>query len=571
MAHRLHHISLPCELSAAEAFSRLRQREGCAWLDSSRSNPQADGRWSLLTAEPVARLRYRGRVLERISYRYLDPEPDARTAEPQSAEQQWRQHQQPQQRSQQQMPLQQCEVLDTDPLLALETMLAEYAGADSFGQPADEPTGSDDSAATAFCAPFFSSGGGAIGYLSYELGRQWEAHSPCQPVAEQPAGAFPQMDWAFYNHGLLLDHGSGKACVVACSAHSADEARQRAERFLQMLLHPVTPDTGCGAGSTANSRADIGTASSATGKAELEGEALTLPETVAQPGDSASRRAAYTQSVARVREYIAQGDIYQTNIAQYFTEPLLEHPAELYLRLRRLNPAPYAAYLDTGAYQVLSSSPELFLQKRGRRVRTRPIKGTRPRGKTAAQDEAMKRELLGSDKERSELLMIVDLERNDLGRVCQSGSVQVDALYRVETYATVHHLVADVSGTLAAGCGLGQLLRATFPGGSITGAPKVRSMQIIDELEQQERGIFCGAIGVLGFDGAADLNIAIRTLLCAPSGSGRVVHLGVGAGLVWDSEPQHEYEETLHKAQALLEAIRNQSSAGQAADTRHSG
>lgn len=262
-------------------------------------------------------------------------------------------------------------------------------------------------------------------------------------------------------------------------------------------------------------------------------------------------REAYEAAVRRALEYIAAGDCYQVNLSQRFAAPL-EGPAwSLYERLRRRSPAPYAAYLDCGDHQVLSSSPELFLRVRGRAVETRPIKGTRPRGGTPEEDAALRAELLSSAKDAAELVMIVDLERNDLGRVCEYGSVHVPALRELESYRNVHHLVATVQGRLRAELDPLGCLRALFPGGSITGAPKIRAMEIIEELEPVRRGVYTGAIGWVDAHGNGEWNIAIRTLLV--KGSNAYFH--VGGGIVADSDPASEYLETLAKARGMLRAL----------------
>jgi para-aminobenzoate synthetase component I len=262
-------------------------------------------------------------------------------------------------------------------------------------------------------------------------------------------------------------------------------------------------------------------------------------------------RAQYEDTVRRVLDYIAAGDCYQVNLSHRLSAPLAGRPWELYERLRRISPAPYAAYLDCGDHQVLSSSPELFLRVRGRDVETRPIKGTRPRGASHEEDRTLAADLINSGKDRAELLMIVDLERNDLGRVCEYGSVHVPDLYRLETYSSVHHLVATVRGTLRPEVGPLECLRAAFPGGSITGAPKIRAMEIIEELEPVRRGVYTGAIGWVDGRGDAEWNIAIRTMVAK---DGRV-HFHVGGGIVADSVPAAEYEETLAKAQGMLRAL----------------
>jgi para-aminobenzoate synthetase component 1 len=250
-------------------------------------------------------------------------------------------------------------------------------------------------------------------------------------------------------------------------------------------------------------------------------------------------------------DYVHAGDCFQVNLSQRLLAPLSEHPLELYGRLREVNPAPFAGYLDLGEQAVVSASPERFLALREGRVVTRPIKGTRPRGSTPEEDERIARELQESPKDRAENVMIVDLLRNDLGRVCRFGSVQVESLCRLETYPTVHHLVSEVVGTLAPGRGPMDLLRAAFPGGSITGAPKVRAMEIIAELEPTVRGPYCGSLGYIGFDGSMDTSILIRTFAAA----GGWLQFPVGGGIVADSNPDAEYAETLTKASGLLRAL----------------
>jgi para-aminobenzoate synthetase component 1 len=267
----------------------------------------------------------------------------------------------------------------------------------------------------------------------------------------------------------------------------------------------------------------------------------------------------YLCAVRRAKDYIAAGDIFQVNLSQRFESATDATPLDLYAALRAANPAPFAAYLPVDGGAILSSSPERFLRVAGRHVETRPIKGTRPRrAGDDAFNERMRRELLASAKDRAELTMIVDLERNDLGRVCSYGSVRVTEPIVLEEYPTVFHLVTTVEGDLHEGRGLVDLLKAAFPGGSITGAPKIRAMEIIDELEPTRRSVYTGAIGYIGLDGSADLNIAIRTILLA---QGRAL-LQVGGGIVADSDPEAEYQETLDKARALVQALGGQEKIG---------
>src|SRR5262249_6415117 len=263
-------------------------------------------------------------------------------------------------------------------------------------------------------------------------------------------------------------------------------------------------------------------------------------------------RDGYLATVRRAIDYVHAGDCFQVNLAQRLLTPQVEHPLELYGRLRERNSAPFAGYLDVGEFAVASASPERFLRVTDGEVETRPIKGTRPRGGTPDEDRARTGELVSSPKDRAENVMIVDLLRNDLGRVCEYGTVRVPRVCQVETFRYVHHLVSEVRGRLAAGRTPLDLLRACFPGGSVTGAPKVRAMEIIAELEPTARGPYCGSLGYSGFDGTADTNILIRTFTV---GRGWV-QFPVGGGIVADSEPEREYEETLHKAVGLLKALR---------------
>ena len=262
-------------------------------------------------------------------------------------------------------------------------------------------------------------------------------------------------------------------------------------------------------------------------------------------------RAGYEEAVSKVVEYIRAGDCYQVNLSQRLLAPLREHPLDLYGRLRKLNPAPFAAYFDLGDFQILSASPERFLKVENGEVETRPIKGTRPRGRTPEEDAALIADLISNPKDRAENVMIVDLLRNDLGRVCEYGSVRVPTVCEIETFQYVHHLVSEVRGKLRPECGPLDLLRAAFPGGSVTGAPKVRAMEIIAELEPTARGPYCGSLGFIGFDGTMDTNILIRTF----TAGGGWLQFPVGGGIVADSDPHREYEETLHKAAGLLRAL----------------
>jgi para-aminobenzoate synthetase component I len=260
--------------------------------------------------------------------------------------------------------------------------------------------------------------------------------------------------------------------------------------------------------------------------------------------------AAYEAAVRRIIDYIRAGDVYQVNLSQRFTVPFQGDAFALFRHLWQRNPAPFFAYIQGSDHQILSTSPERFLLQTGRRVETRPIKGTRPRGRTTEEDVALRAELAASPKDDAELSMIVDLLRNDLGKVCRPGSVAVTEHKRLEAYQNVYHLVSVVEGELETEQNSVDLLRATFPGGSITGCPKVRAMEIIDELEPCRRHLYCGSIGYIGFHDTMDLSIAIRTATVV----GDTLCFSVGGGIVFDSDPAAEYQETLHKGRTLMAA-----------------
>jgi para-aminobenzoate synthetase component 1 len=271
-------------------------------------------------------------------------------------------------------------------------------------------------------------------------------------------------------------------------------------------------------------------------------------------------RAAYLRAVRRVRRLIRQGDVYQVNLSQRFTSSLQGDPFVLWRALFDRNPAPFYAYIQAGDHQVLSTSMESFLRRDGVMIESRPIKGTRPRGGTPEEDRARMAELAASTKDEAELSMIVDLIRNDLGRVCLPGSVRVKRHRILESYANVHHMVSVITGTLPASCTAGTILRAAFPGGSITGCPKIRAMEIIDDLEPHARHVYTGAIGYLGLHGNMDLNVAIRTGLV----HGGALSVSVGGGIIYDSVPEEEYEETLAKGRTFFEVVREAGGAREA-------
>ena len=361
--------------------------------------------------------------------------------------------------------------------------------------------------------------GGAVGVFSYELCTQLEKVARTKP---DDLPSIPDCEFAFYDALIAHEHATGRTWLVANPVASTP-----ASELLARLKTTLTPPEQSN---------PIG---------------YSMPEAPSPELASNFTAATYAEAIARIKAYIASGDVYQVNLTQRFTTPLPCPPYALYQRLRQRSPAPFAAFLSFGPVQIVSSSPERFLTVRGRHVETRPIKGTRPRSADPAVDARLAAELIASEKDRAELLMIVDLERNDLGRVCDFGSVRVDQLWHLESHPTVHHLVSTVSGTLRSGLDVIDCVRAAFPGGSITGAPKIRAMEIIDELEPHRRHLYTGAIGYIGFDGNADLNIAIRTITCVDGHA----YYHVGGGIVWDSDPAAEYQETLDKGRAMHEAL----------------
>ena len=269
------------------------------------------------------------------------------------------------------------------------------------------------------------------------------------------------------------------------------------------------------------------------------------------------QKSQYAQAFDRVKQYILEGDCYQVNLAQRFAAKAQGDGWQAYQKLREISPAPFMAYMRLPDLEVLSGSPERFLQVVNGHVETRPIKGTRPRGQDAAQDAQNATELQNSLKDRAENLMIVDLLRNDIGKNCEIGSVKAEQLFQLQSFANVHHLVSIITGQLAQCKSALDLLRGCFPGGSITGAPKLRSMQIIEELEPHQRGLYCGAIGYIGFDGNMDTNITIRTAVYSHEQAGEgEVSFYAGGGIVADSTMEKEYVETLDKASSMLKLMR---------------
>ena len=360
---------------------------------------------------------------------------------------------------------------------------------------------------------------GAVGYFSYEYGRKlMEVAS-----GEKDIVSIPDAVLIFYDLYIIEDCKEKRTFLIANGTETpAEELLQKTEEEIQ-----------------AGDQKKLSYINSKDTSFDIE----------AFPN---FKKEEYKKAVDDMIHYIIEGDIYIANMTQQMTVKSEKQPKDVFLDLRKNNPSPFGGYLDYEDFQIVCASPERFLRMKKGHVETRPIKGTRKRGDTPEEDLLMRKELENSDKDKSELLMIVDLERNDLNRVCKPGSVKVTELFTVEEYATVFHLVSNIEGELEEGKNFADLLEATFPGGSITGAPKYRAMEIIDELEHGRRNLYTGSIGYLTLDGDCDFNIVIRTALHK---DGRY-HLGVGGGITAESELEFEYEETLQKAKAVLEAMK---------------
>jgi para-aminobenzoate synthetase component I len=403
--------------------------------------------------------------------------------------------------------------------------------------------------------------GGAAGYIGYE----WGATLERLPQARHDDLGLPDVILGLYDWVLAWDHCEQAAWIISTGIPGDREDHERSARERLDAVRKRLDSTG---GPGASERGPGGAASRADRVAVggAMGGAPSYPVLDVDDADAIGLRSTFTHrgylsAVARVREYIIAGDIFQANLSQRLQAPLVEPPLAFYRRLRRTNPAAFGAFFDVGDFSVLSVSPERFLRLSGGRVETRPIKGTRPRGLGPMHDALLGRVLAESDKDRAENVMIVDLLRNDLSRVCRAGTVRVPELFALEQHPTVHHLVSTVVGELEAGRDAMDLLRATFPGGSITGAPKVRAMEIIAELEPTRRGVYCGALGYLSRTGAMDTSIAIRTAVVR----GSEVYFQAGGGIVADSEPEAEYRETLDKAMGIVRALADSHRASSAA------
>lgn len=363
--------------------------------------------------------------------------------------------------------------------------------------------------------------GGAVGYFGYDLARRVEKLE--NTAADD--GLMPQMQIGIYDWALIVDHRAKTAHLVS---NGFDQQTHADWPALCALFDEVT---------------------------ELDTEPQSSFE-ITSAVRSNMDKAAYNKAFDAIKTYIHEGDCYQVNLAQRFSVTASGDAWAFYQKLRTISPAPFMAYMNLGHMQVVSGSPERFLQVVDGYVETRPIKGTRPRAADAEQDALYAKDLLESLKDRAENLMIVDLLRNDISKNCKTGSVKADKLFQLQSFANVHHLVSIVTGELMADKSAIDLLRGCFPGGSITGAPKLRAMQIIEELEPHRRGVYCGAIGYIGFDGNMDTNIAIRTAVYVEKQAGEgELSFYAGGGIVADSDVEKEYVETWDKASSMLKVV----------------
>ncbi|MFC4323913.1 aminodeoxychorismate synthase, component I [Litchfieldia salsa] len=359
--------------------------------------------------------------------------------------------------------------------------------------------------------------GGAIGFISYDYARYIEG------LPEQSADDLdtPDLYFMVFNDLVLFDHEEEVLWLITHYEDSIDEGELRLEQLEHQWTSPL------------NDFKEL--------SFHYQGDTNNLISFQEQD---------FHDAVCKIKDYIANGDIFQVNLSVRQSQTLESHPMKIYENLRKINPSPYMSYVHFPEFQLVSGSPELLVKKKGLEVSTRPIAGTRSRGMNEEEDSQLANELIENEKERAEHVMLVDLERNDLGRVCRFGTVEVNEFMVIEKYSHVMHIVSNVRGELASDKDAYDVLRAAFPGGTITGAPKVRTMEIIEELEPVRRGVYTGSIGWISFSGEMEMNIAIRTLVAKDG----IAHVQAGAGIVIDSNPKHEYKESLKKAKALWKA-----------------
>ncbi|WP_254490276.1 aminodeoxychorismate synthase component I [Bacillus thuringiensis] len=358
--------------------------------------------------------------------------------------------------------------------------------------------------------------GGAIGYFSYDCIRYIEK---LPSLAEDDLN-IPDIYFLLFDDVFVYDQKEKLLWIITHYVDKHAEAEERLNEWKDLWV------------------AEVPEVTMSFERPKKKNEAVAFTET------------GFMKAVECIQEYIGAGDVFQVNLSTRQERTLQTHPLEIYTSLREINPSPYMGYLELGDFQIVSGSPELLIKKQGTEVSTRPIAGTRSRGADEQEDEELARELIENEKERAEHVMLVDLERNDLGRVCKYGTVEVDEFMVIEKYSHVMHIVSNVRGEVEEDKDAFDLVKAVFPGGTITGAPKIRTMEIIEELEPVRRGIYTGSIGWIGYSGDTELNIVIRTLL-AKDGK---AHVQAGAGIVIDSNPENEYKESLKKAIALWRA-----------------
>ncbi|MHB8481980.1 MAG: anthranilate synthase component I family protein [Nitrospiria bacterium] len=400
-----------------------------------------------------------------------------------------------------------AEILKSDPFSCLKPILDRF----DLSRPPGLP-------------PFF---GGAVGFFSYDLCRYFE-RLPLQP---RDGIGFPDFFLLFVDTVIVFDHmeKTGKVIYFPSPEDLSEKewkslektGKEKVSRYFENLESP-----------------------------------LPIPPVpfIFRPLSifPADLKKAFQEKVLKCKEYIRAGEIFQANLSQRFTvSPINTSPLSLYEMLREINPSPFSSFLDAGEFQIVSSSPERLVSLSQGRLNTRPIAGTRPRGRDPLEDAKLASDLMANEKERAEHMMLVDLERNDLGKVCEFGSVDVDDFMGLEYYSHVIHIVSNITGQLKKGKGWYDIIKAVFPGGTISGVPKIRAMEIIDELETVSRGPYTGSLGYISFSGELDLNILIRTLFLK-NGNG---YIQTGAGIVADSDPEKEYEETIQKAHALFKAM----------------
>ncbi len=421
----------------------------------------------------------------------------------------------------------QTEVFQGDPFQTVQRILSLFSSAPRTGLP-----------------PYL---GGAVGYFGYEAKNYLE---PSLPRSPKEASAFPDAYLLFFNEGVVMDHEKERTFIFTNvkTGKNLKKCFDFGVRTLDKLENELkrSKTSKIPAGYRRFSDPEPTTAS----RFGFHDEYRSIRHDVSMI-DSSLDRQGFVQKVKAVKRAIRQGEIYQANLSQRFSFPLEKDPLEVYERLRAVNPSPFFGFLDALDFQIVSGSPERLLKLENGVLETRPIAGTRTRGKSETEDQALSRDLMLNPKERAEHIMLVDLERNDLGRVSEYGSVCVDELMGIENYSHVKHIVSNVRSVLKSGLNAVEALKAFFPGGTITGTPKIRCMEILDGLEPVERGPYTGSLGYFSFTGNMDFNIIIRSLII----KGTIAHLAVGAGIVADSIPEKEYDETLYKAEGLLTAV----------------